>query len=70
MTIFSIAPIAANIKTKVERWDTRIIKPIIASINNINVRWMVVGNKSVESVSCETSRFSIELISKPPKRFR
>jgi hypothetical protein len=33
--IFSIAPIAASIRTKVERWDTRIINPITASINDI-----------------------------------
>ena len=31
-------------------------------------RCWVVGNKSKESVSCEVSRFSTELISEPPKR--
>jgi hypothetical protein len=35
ITIFSIAPIAASIRIKVERWDTRIIDPITASINDI-----------------------------------
>ncbi len=33
ITIFSIVPIAASMRIKVERWDTRIIDPIMASIN-------------------------------------
>ncbi len=35
MTIFSIVPIAASIKAKVERWDNKIIDLIIAFIEDI-----------------------------------
>ena len=35
MTVSSIAPITASIKAKVERWDTRIIDPITASVDDI-----------------------------------
>ncbi len=35
VTIFSIAPIAASIKVKVERWDNEIIDLITASTEDI-----------------------------------